>query len=117
MLADLRRRGFALGSIRTLVGVLRTQFGVRLFEAIDGGGAVTLYIDRTDIYARTEAGELFNVLESPGQPLLALGEEPKFRQLTAREHHAKPKRPARVREVSPSAGSGTSSRGRRPAAE
>lgn len=116
VLADLRRRGFALARIRTLLGVLRRQFAVRLFEAIEGGGAVTLYIDGKDIYARTQAGELFNVLESPGQPLLALGEEPKFRQLTAREHHARPKRTARVREVSPSAGSETPSRGRRQAA-
>lgn len=92
VLADLRRRGFPVGRIRTLLTVLRTHFGVRLFEAIEGGGAVTLLIDGPDIYARTQLGDLFNVLENPGQPLLVLGDEPKFRQLTAREHHGKAKK-------------------------
>mgnify|MGYP000880157529 CR=1 FL=1 len=92
VLADLRRRGFPVGRIRTLLTVLRTRFKVRLFEAIEGGGAVTLFVDGHDIYARTEQGDLFNVLDNPGQPLLMLGDAPKFRQLTAREHHGKAKR-------------------------
>jgi len=45
VLADLRRRGFSLGRIRRLLTVLRTRFKVRLFEAIEGGGPVTLFID------------------------------------------------------------------------
>lgn len=91
VLADLRRRGFSLGRIRRLLSVLRARFQVRLFEAIEGGGPVTLFIDGDDIYARTESGEYFNVLDNPRQPLLVLGQEPRLRQLTAREHHARPK--------------------------
>lgn len=91
VLADLRRRGFSLGRIRRLLLVLRTRFKVRLFEAIEGGGPVTLFIDGNDIYARTESGEYFNVLDNPRQPLLVLGQEPRMRQVTAREHHARPK--------------------------
>lgn len=91
VLADLRRRGFSLARLRRLLGVLRTRFKVRLFEAIEGGGPVTLFIDGDDIYARTEAGEFFNVLDNPRQPLLVLGQEPRLRQVTAREHHARPK--------------------------
>jgi DNA-binding transcriptional MerR regulator len=91
VLADLRRRGFSLGRIRRLLLVLRTRFKVRLFEAIEGGGPVTLFIDGDDIYARTESGEYFNVLDNPRQPLLVLGQEPRMRQVTAREHHARPK--------------------------
>jgi DNA-binding transcriptional MerR regulator len=91
VLADLRRRSFSLGRIRRLLLVLRTRFKVRLFEAIEGGGPVTLFIDGKDIYARTESGEYFNVLDNPRQPLLVLGQEPRMRQVTAREHHARPK--------------------------
>jgi DNA-binding transcriptional MerR regulator len=91
VLADLRRRGFSLARLRRLLGVLRSRFKVRLFEAIEGGGPVTLFIDGDDIYARTEAGEFFNVLDNPRQPLLVLGQEPRLRQVTAREHHARPK--------------------------
>jgi DNA-binding transcriptional MerR regulator len=91
VLADLRRRGFSLGRVRRLLDALRQRFEVRLFEAIEGGGPVMLFVDGKDIYARTEAGEFYNVLDDPTQPLLVLGQEPRFRQLTAREHHARPR--------------------------
>jgi DNA-binding transcriptional MerR regulator len=85
VLADLGRRGFTLARIRKLMTVLRSRFKVRLFEAIEGGGPITLLIDGKQIYARTEAGDIYNVLENPRQPLLMLGEELKLRQLVARE--------------------------------
>lgn len=85
VLADLRRRGFSLASIRRLLDVLRTRFKVRLFEAIEGGGPITLLIDGHQIFARTVAGEIYNVLENPRQPLLMVGENLKMRQLVARE--------------------------------
>ena len=52
---------------------------------------MTLFIDGDDIYARTETGQYFNVLDHPRQPLLVLDQEPRLRQVTAREHHARPK--------------------------
>ena len=67
VLADLRRRGFSFPSIRRLIDVLRSRFKVRLFEAIEGGGPITLFIDGHQIFAQTEAGELYNVLENPKQ--------------------------------------------------
>jgi DNA-binding transcriptional MerR regulator len=85
VLADLRRRGFSLPTIRRLLTVLRTRFKVRLFEAIEGGGPVTLFIDGKQIFARTDAGEIYNVLENPDQPLLMVGAEVRLRQLVARE--------------------------------
>jgi DNA-binding transcriptional MerR regulator len=94
VLADLRRRGFSVTRLRRLMSVLRTRFKVRLFEAIEGGGPVTLYIDGDDIYARTAAGELFNVLDRPEQPLLMVGEQVKLRELTARERPRARKKPS-----------------------
>jgi DNA-binding transcriptional MerR regulator len=85
VLADLRRRGFSVPAIRELIAVLRSHFKVRLFEAIEGGGPITLFIDGRQIFARTEAGEIYNVLENPSQPLLMVGEGLKLRQLVARE--------------------------------
>ena len=73
VLADLRRRGVSVARIRRLLTALRTRFKVRLFDAVEEGGAVTLFVDGTDIYARTAAGEYFNLLENPRQPLLVLG--------------------------------------------
>ena len=105
VLADLRRRGFSIPSIRRLLDVLRARFKVRLFEAIEGGGPLTLFIDGDQIFARTQSGELYNVLENPTQPLLMLGEELKLRQLVAREQRGTGKhrsRKAAGRKVRPS---------------
>ena len=110
VLADLRRRGFSIARLRRLMDALKSRFKVRLYEAIEGGGPITLFIDGNEIFARTDAGDLYNVLEDPSQPMLMLGDDPKLRQLVARE--AK-----RAKKVISSGGSGKSSRGRRPAAE
>jgi DNA-binding transcriptional MerR regulator len=88
VLADLRRRGFSVARLRRLLTVLRTRFKVRLYEAIEGGGPLTLFIDGDKIYARTSSGDLFNVLEQPSQPLLMLGENVRLRELTVRESPA-----------------------------
>ena len=85
VLADLRRKGFTVSRIRKLLHVLKTRFKTRLYDAIEGGGSMTLFIDGQDIYARTERGELFNLLDDAAQPLLMLGEDIKLRQLIARE--------------------------------
>ena len=95
VLADLRRRGYSVARLRRLMRVLGARFKVRLYEAIEGGGPVTLYIDGAKIYARTRAGALFNVLENPEQPLLMVGEDLKLRELTVREAGKKKKRQSR----------------------
>jgi DNA-binding transcriptional MerR regulator len=97
VLADLRRRGFSIARIRRLIDVLRSHFDVRLFEALEGGGPITLFIDGDEIFARTKGGELYNVLDNPSQPMLMLGEDLKLRQLVAREGRRpfKSKRPSR----------------------
>ncbi len=92
VLADLRRKGFTVARIRRLLQILKHRFKTRLYEAIEGGGPVTLYIDGNNIYARTEDGELFSILDNEAQPLMMMGEDIKLRQLIARE------RPARRRE-------------------
>jgi DNA-binding transcriptional MerR regulator len=92
VLADLRRRGFSVSRLRDLLAALRTRFKVRLFDAIEDGSDVTLFVDGADIYARTSAGEYFNLLDNPRQPLLVLGQELRLRRLTSRQHAAPPKR-------------------------
>jgi DNA-binding transcriptional MerR regulator len=93
VLAELRRQGISVGRIRLLLDTLRQQFGVRLFDAIGGGGPLTLLTDGTDIYARTAHGEFFNLLKDPAQPLLVIGDELPLKELTARARgHRKKKR-------------------------
>jgi DNA-binding transcriptional MerR regulator len=89
VLADLRRHGVTVGRIRQLLTTLRDRFGVRLFETIGEGGKLTLLTDGQEVYGRTPAGELFNLLRAPDQPLLVVGNEPRLRELTARARKKK----------------------------
>jgi DNA-binding transcriptional MerR regulator len=91
VLADLRRRGLSLTKMRLLIETLRRRFGVRLFDAIGGGGAITLFTDGTDVYARTETGQFFNLLRAPTQPMLMIGNEGGLKELKLRMR-SKPRR-------------------------
>ena len=57
-----------------MLAALREHFKIRLFEALGEEGPVTLLVDGQEVYVRTEAGTFYNLLESPGQPLLVLGQ-------------------------------------------
>jgi len=94
VLADLRRRGFSLVHLRSLLDRLRDNFQVRLFEATGEGGAVTLLTDGGDIYVRTRDGRFFNLLKDPTQPLLVIGEEANFKVLASRARPKKKKKKA-----------------------
>jgi DNA-binding transcriptional MerR regulator len=91
VLADLRRNGLSLAKMRQLIDTLRRRFGIRLFDAIGGGGAMTLLTDGSEIYARTDGGQFFNLLRAPTQPLLVVGNEHSLKELKLRMR-AKPRR-------------------------
>jgi hypothetical protein len=84
VLADLRRRGFSIPQLRRLLDTMKTVFGIRLYEAIGDGGAMTLFISGNELYARGQDGRLFN-LDEPTQPLLMVGEALPLRPLAAKE--------------------------------
>jgi len=95
VLADLRRRGFSIHQLHQLQRILQTQFGERLFDATGGGGAVQLLTDGQEIYARTAGGAFFNLLKSPTQPLLVVGNEGTLRQVSGRARsRSRPRRKA-----------------------
>jgi len=84
VLAELRRRGFTVPQLHGVVRGLRQQFGQRLFEATGGGGSVQLLTDGREIYARTANGVLFNLLKTPKQPLLVVGDEGALKALSGK---------------------------------
>jgi hypothetical protein len=108
VLADLRRRGFTVPQLHAIVTALEEQFDATLFEATGGGGRLQLLTDGQSVFVRTDAGAFYNLLETPIQPLLAVGDEKLLKELSA---SLRPKRRARA------SGSGKSSRGRRQGAE
>lgn len=81
VLADLRHRGFSIAQLHAVVNALAAQFAATLFEATGGGGQVQLLTDDQSIYARTTKGEFYNLLESPSQPLLVVGNEGLLKEL------------------------------------
>ena len=91
-LADLRRRGFSVQKIRTVLATLEEQFGVRLYDALGDSGKVTLLTDGREIFARTQTGEFYNLLRSPGQPLLVVGAEMTLKGLSSRAISRRKKR-------------------------
>jgi DNA-binding transcriptional MerR regulator len=84
VLADLRHRGFTVHELHAILRILREQFGQRLYEATGGGGSVQLLTDGREIYARTDAGAFYNLLRTPAQPLLVIGDESRLRTLSGR---------------------------------
>jgi DNA-binding transcriptional MerR regulator len=94
ILADLRRRGFTVHQLHRILHVLHEQFGQRLFDATGGGGSVQLLTDGREIYARTAAGAFFNLLKTPAQALMVVGDEGMLKQLSGKVR-SRPKRRAR----------------------
>jgi len=84
VLADLRKRGFSVSQLLAIVRALRQHFGTKLFTATGEGGPVRLLTDGREIYARTAAGEFFNLLRAPTQPLLVVGTEGLLKELSGR---------------------------------
>jgi len=91
VLADLRRRGFTIHQLHQILEVLRQQFGQRLFEATGGGGAVQLLTDGREIYARTADGAFFNLLRTPAQALMVVGDEELLKELSGKVRPKKAK--------------------------
>jgi len=90
-LADLRRKGLTVQNIRTILSVLREQFGVRLFDALGDGGGVTLLTDGREVYVKTAADEFFNLLRNPDQPLLVVGGGDQLKGLSGRARYRRRK--------------------------
>jgi len=89
VLADLRRRGFTIHQLHLILRILKEQFGTRLFDATGGGGPVQLLTDGRELYARTSGGDFFNLLKTPTQPLLVVGDERLLRELSGKVRRTK----------------------------
>jgi DNA-binding transcriptional MerR regulator len=96
VLADLRRRGFTVPQLHRIVRILKDHFGQRLFDATGGGESVQLLTDGRDVYARTASGAFFNLLKTPTQPLLVLGDETLLKGLSASMRPRRRKRTKRL---------------------
>ena len=83
VLADLRRRGFTIQQLHQIQRILQEQCGERLYDATGGGGSVQLLTDGREVYARTADGRFYNLLKTPSQPLLVIGNEGLLKDLSS----------------------------------
>jgi len=81
VLADLRHRGFSVHQLHAIVNTLHARFGARIFDATGGGAALQLLTDGREVYVRTSRGDVYNLLRSPDQPLLVVGDEGLLKEL------------------------------------
>jgi DNA-binding transcriptional MerR regulator len=100
VLADLRRRGFTVQQLHRILQVLADHFGQRLFEATGGGGSVQLLTDGREIYARTADGAFFNLLRTPAQALMVVGDEELLKELSGKVRPRRSKARSRRSNVS-----------------
>ena len=91
VLADLRQRGFTVHQLHQILRTLREQFRQRLFDATGGGGSVQLLTDGREIYARTADGAFFNLLRTPAQALMVVGDEELLKELSGKVRPKKAK--------------------------
>jgi DNA-binding transcriptional MerR regulator len=89
VLGDLRRRGFSIHQLHTIVNALEAEFSMRLFDATGGGEDVQLLTDGADIYARTRNGQFYNLLKAPDQPMLVVGNEGLLKELRGKVKEGK----------------------------
>jgi len=94
VLADLRHRGVTIPQLHAIVGALKDLFGASLFDATGGGASVRLLTDGHDVYAKTSGGQFYNLLKSPTQPLLVVGNEGLLRELGGKVRARRKKRPS-----------------------
>jgi DNA-binding transcriptional MerR regulator len=99
VLADLRSRGFTVQQLHEVVRVLEDRFHQRLFDATGGGGSVQLLTDGRDIYARSATGEFYNLLKTPTQPLLIIGNEASLKELSGKLRTKRKRRTGRKSKV------------------
>jgi DNA-binding transcriptional MerR regulator len=92
VLADLRRRGFSVPQLHAILRILHDEFGQRLYDATGGGGSVQLLTDGRNIYARADTGAFYNLLKTPMQPLLVIGDESRLKELSGKLQRRRRKR-------------------------
>ena len=84
VLGDLRKRGFTIHQLQAILRTLQQRFGERLFDATGGGGSVQLLTDGREVYARTADGQFYNLLRSPSQPLLVIGDDSGLKEFSGK---------------------------------
>jgi DNA-binding transcriptional MerR regulator len=69
VICQLRRRGFSLQGMRKVIRFLRQEFGTSLATAVSGTSDYHLLTDGTNLFLRTSARQVVDLLKNACQPM------------------------------------------------
>jgi DNA-binding transcriptional MerR regulator len=72
VICELRRKGFSLQRVRTVMSFLKREFGRRLAQTVSAGSDVHLLTDGESIYLETSPTQIVDILKNSQQPMLAI---------------------------------------------
>src|SRR5260370_23059054 len=83
VICELRRKGFSLQRVRTVLRFLQRELGKRLVETLSSSADVHLLTDGKHIYLETSTRQVIDILKNARQPLLTICLSDTLRQLAA----------------------------------
>ena len=72
VICELRRKGFSLQRVRTVMSFLKREFGRRLAQTVSAGSDLHLLTDGESIYLETSPTQIVDILKNSQQPMLAI---------------------------------------------
>lgn len=72
VICELRRKGFSLQRVRTVMSFLKRDFARRLAQTVSVGSDVHLLTDGESIYLETSPTQIVDILKNSQQPMLAI---------------------------------------------
>ena len=69
VICQLRRRGFSLQRMRKVIRFLQQEFGTSLAATVSGASDYHLLTDGTNLYLRTSARQVVDLLQNAQQPM------------------------------------------------
>lgn len=72
VICALRRKGFPLQRVRSIIKFLQKEFGKRLASTVSSGGEYHLLTDGKRIYVENSQRQVIDILKNSRQPLLGV---------------------------------------------
>jgi len=82
VICQMRRRGFSLQRMRKVIKFLRQEFGASLSDAVSGSDC-HLLTDGTNLFLRTSARQVVDLLKNSRQPMLDICVSDEVRRVRA----------------------------------
>jgi len=83
VICQLRRKGFSLQGVRTVVRFLDREFDKGLAEIVDGTSEIHLLTDGKHLFLETSARQIVDILKNSRQPILGVCLTDAVRQIRA----------------------------------